>query len=99
MKNNDPNLSRREFLTSTVGAGGAMLLGPTWLNAAGDGVDPRAAQVISGTIGRDGLARFSPCYQIKCPRTLVREARRVRKRWIGNPSNMAHPEGHVPGQA
>jgi membrane dipeptidase len=30
-----------------------MLLGPAWLNAAGDGVDPRVAQVMSRTIGID----------------------------------------------
>lgn len=30
-----------------------MLLGPVWLNAAGDSVDPRVAQVMSGTIGID----------------------------------------------
>jgi membrane dipeptidase len=48
-----PSLSRREFLTTAVGAGGAMLLGPAWLNAAGDAVDPRVAQVMSGTIGID----------------------------------------------
>src|ERR1700684_2260138 len=48
-----PRLSRREFLTSAVGAGGAMLLGPAWLHAAADGVDPRVAQVMSRTIGID----------------------------------------------
>jgi membrane dipeptidase len=53
LKNKYPSLSRREFLTTAVGAGGAMLLGPAWLNAAGDAVDPRVAQVISGTIGID----------------------------------------------
>jgi membrane dipeptidase len=30
-----------------------MLLGPAWLNASGDGVDPRVAQVVSKTIGID----------------------------------------------
>jgi hypothetical protein len=44
LKNNCPSLSRREFLTTAVGAGGAMLLGPAWLSAAGDGVDPRVAR-------------------------------------------------------
>jgi membrane dipeptidase len=53
LKNKYPSLSRREFLTTAVGAGGAMLLGPAWLNAAGAGVDPRIAQVMSGTIGID----------------------------------------------
>jgi hypothetical protein len=45
LKNNHPSLSRRELLTTAVGAGGAMLLGPAWMNAAADGVDPRVAQV------------------------------------------------------
>ncbi len=53
LKKGYPSLSRREFLTTAVGAGGAMLLGPAWLSAAGDGVDPRVAQVMSGTIGID----------------------------------------------
>src|SRR5277367_6764827 len=53
LKNNYPSLSRREFLTTAVGAGGAMLLGPAWLHAAGDGVDPRVAQVMSRTISID----------------------------------------------
>src|ERR1700691_1110306 len=53
LKNNYPGLSRREFLTTAVGAGGAMLLGPAWLHAAGDGVDPRVAQVMSRTISID----------------------------------------------
>ena len=30
-----------------------MLLRPAWLNAAGDGIDPRVAQVMSKTIGID----------------------------------------------
>ena len=46
-------LSRRDFLTTAVGAGGAMLLGPAWLSAAGEVVDPRIAQVMSRTIGID----------------------------------------------
>jgi membrane dipeptidase len=45
--------SRRDFLTTAVGAGGAMLLGPAWLNAASEAVDPRVAQVMSRTIGID----------------------------------------------
>jgi membrane dipeptidase len=53
LKNNYPDLSRRQFLTTAVGAGGAMLLGPAWLHAAGDGVDPRVAQVMSRTISID----------------------------------------------
>jgi membrane dipeptidase len=53
MKNTSSGLSRREFLTTAAGAGGAMLLGPAWLNAAGGGADTRVAQVVSGTIGID----------------------------------------------
>jgi hypothetical protein len=39
--------SRREFLATAVGAGGAMLLGPAWMNAAADEADPR----LGGTEG------------------------------------------------
>jgi membrane dipeptidase len=53
MSKSYPSLSRREFVTIAAGTGGAMLLGPAWLNAAGDGVDPRVAQVMSRTIGID----------------------------------------------
>jgi membrane dipeptidase len=53
LKEKDHGLSRREFLTTAVGAGGAMLLGPAWLNAAGDGVDPRVARVMSKIIAID----------------------------------------------
>ena len=53
LRNNYPSLSRRDLLTTAVGAGGAMLLGRAWLNAAADRVDPRVAQVISKTIGID----------------------------------------------
>jgi membrane dipeptidase len=53
LKNNYPRLARREFLTTAVAAGGAMVLGPAWLNAAADAVDPRVAQVMSKTIGID----------------------------------------------
>jgi membrane dipeptidase len=45
--------SRRDFLTTAVGAGGAMLLGPAWLSAASEAVDPRVAEVMSRTIGID----------------------------------------------
>jgi membrane dipeptidase len=44
-------VSRREFLATAVGAGGAMLLGPAWLNAAE--VDPRVARVMSRIIAID----------------------------------------------
>lgn len=53
LKNNYPSLSRRGFLTTAVGAGCTMLLDPAWLKAGAGGVDPRVAQVISGTIGID----------------------------------------------
>jgi membrane dipeptidase len=46
-------LSRRDFLTTAVGAGGAMLLGQTWLNAVGQGVDPRVAPIVSRSMGID----------------------------------------------
>src|ERR1700733_4534334 len=53
VKNNYPTLSRREFLTMAVCAGGAMLLRPAWLKAAGEGIDPRVEQIMSGIIGID----------------------------------------------
>jgi membrane dipeptidase len=53
LKNRFSSLSRREFLTTSVGASGAMLLGPAWLSPTADGIDPRVAQVISRTIGID----------------------------------------------
>jgi membrane dipeptidase len=53
VKNIYPGPSRRELLTTAVGASGAILLGPVWLNAAADGADPRVAKVMSGTIGID----------------------------------------------
>ena len=46
-------LSRRKFLTTAAGAGGAMLLDPAWLNAAPAEVDSRVTQVMSRTIGID----------------------------------------------
>ena len=53
LKNNYPALSRRKFLTTAVGTGGAMLLGPAWLRATAAGLDPRIAQVMAETIGID----------------------------------------------
>jgi membrane dipeptidase len=53
LKDDDRSLSRREFLTTAMGAGGAMLLGPAWMNAAADGVNSRVAQVMSKTIAID----------------------------------------------
>ena len=53
LRNNYPSLSRRAFLTTAAGGGGAMLLGPAWLKAAADGVDPRVVQLVSKTIGID----------------------------------------------
>jgi membrane dipeptidase len=52
LKNKYLSGSRREFLTTAAGAGGAMLLGREWL-IADDGIDRRVAQVMSGTIGID----------------------------------------------
>jgi membrane dipeptidase len=53
LKNKYPRVARREFLTTTAAAGGTMLLGPVRLKAAGDGIDPRVAQVMAKTIGID----------------------------------------------
>ena len=53
LKRNYPSLSRRQFLTTAVGAGGAMLLGPAWMNAEADEVDPRVAKVMAKTLGID----------------------------------------------
>jgi hypothetical protein len=36
LKNNCSCLARREFVTTAVAAGGAMLLGPAWLKDAAD---------------------------------------------------------------
>jgi hypothetical protein len=43
LKKSYPSPSRREFLATAVGAGGAMLLGPAGMNAAADVVDPGLA--------------------------------------------------------
>jgi membrane dipeptidase len=53
LKNRCSNPSRRDFLRTTAGAGGATLIGPAWWNASAEGVDPRLAQVFSKTIGID----------------------------------------------
>ena len=53
MKTKDFSLSRREFLTTAMAAGGAVLLEPAWIHAAADAADPRLAQVLSRTIGID----------------------------------------------
>ena len=53
LKNKNHGFSRREFLTTAVGAGGAMLLRPAWVNAAADAVDPRVARVMSRFIAID----------------------------------------------
>jgi membrane dipeptidase len=52
LKNTDPAISRRGFLTMAAGAGCAMLVGPAWLNAL-DESDPRVAKVLAETIGID----------------------------------------------
>src|ERR1700677_3981446 len=53
LKKKDHGLSRREFLTTAVAAGGGMLLGPPWLNAADDGHDPRMGGIMSRTVALD----------------------------------------------
>ena len=57
LRKKDSLVSRRDFLKTAAGAGGAMLLGPAWLRAAGDAAgeaaDLRVAQVMSRTIGID----------------------------------------------
>ena len=50
---NLPGLSRREFLSTAAGAGGAALLAPAWLKAATLSSDPRMAQVKAKTIAID----------------------------------------------
>src|SRR5271166_4157322 len=45
------NPSRRKFLAALAGTGGAMLLGPDRLRSAE--IDPRVAQIVSGTIAVD----------------------------------------------
>jgi hypothetical protein len=40
LKDEDPGLSRREFLSAAMGAGGAMLLGPAWMNAVETRIRP-----------------------------------------------------------
>ena len=49
-KENDPALSRRRFLATAAGVGGAALFAPAWLNAA---ADPRMAKVKAKTIAID----------------------------------------------
>jgi membrane dipeptidase len=53
LKNRCANPSRRGFLRTAAGAGGAMLIGPAWWNASAERVDPRLAQVFSKIIGID----------------------------------------------
>jgi hypothetical protein len=53
LKDSYPRLSRREFLTAAVGAGGAIFLGPARLYAADNQADPRVAQVMSQIVGVD----------------------------------------------
>jgi membrane dipeptidase len=53
-KQTHPNLSRRNFLTASAGAGSGMLLRPAWLNAApADAVDTRVADIVAKTVGID----------------------------------------------
>jgi membrane dipeptidase len=51
MKGHRLNFSRRRFLTALAGTSGAMLLGPDRLRSAE--IDPRVAQIVSGTIAVD----------------------------------------------
>jgi membrane dipeptidase len=53
MKEIGSSVSRRDFLTIAAGAGGALLLWPSGLNAADDAGDARIAQVLKDTIGVD----------------------------------------------
>ncbi len=66
-KNIYPTLSRREFLTTTIVAGGAMPLAPACMNAAGDDVDPRVAQIMSSTIGIDLYNQVYPAGTARSP--------------------------------
>src|SRR5579862_5630831 len=52
-RNTDLEPSRREFLTTAVSAGGAMLFASVCLNASSQEADPRIAQIMSKTIGID----------------------------------------------
>ena len=53
LRNSFWNPSRRNFLKTAAGAGGAILIGPAWSNAAAESVDLRVAQVLSKTVGID----------------------------------------------
>ena len=46
-------ISKRRFLQAAGGAGGALWLGPAWLRAAADEVDPRVKKLVGGTLGVD----------------------------------------------
>ena len=50
---NSTAISRRQFLKAAGVAGGALLLGPAWLRAADEEVDPRVAKLVTGTLGID----------------------------------------------
>jgi membrane dipeptidase len=52
-KNNNRDISRRQFLATAVGTSSALLLGPMLPNASAQGDDPRMAKVLSKTIGVD----------------------------------------------
>jgi membrane dipeptidase len=53
LKKDGRGLSRRKFMTAAAGAGGAALLGPAWLKAATEAVDPRLEQIKRMTIAID----------------------------------------------
>ena len=64
MGRHQSNPSRREFLTALAVTGGAMLVGPEQLRSAE--VDPRAAQIVSGTIAVD-MHNHLPIRYVKDP--------------------------------
>ncbi len=69
------NLSRRGFLTASAGAGGAILLGPAWLNAAGwavDAVDPRVADIVSTKYFLSPLPPVESSWQQHAPSLLLK---------------------------
>ncbi len=46
-------ISRRRFLQAAGAAGGTLWLGPAWLRAAADEVDPRVKKLVGSTLGVD----------------------------------------------
>lgn len=52
-KKHDSGISRRKFLATAAGVGGAALLGPAWLEAAAEADDARLAQAKAKTVAID----------------------------------------------